>query len=58
MSDRPALRFARLYLHLYVTAACVLPVTSYVLSTFGWRAGDIGVATAVVGIAGTVTSPA
>ena len=57
MSDRPHLRFGRLYLHLYVTAACVLPVTSYVLSTFGWRAGDIGVGTALVGIAGTAMSP-
>jgi MFS family permease len=57
VSDRPALRFARLYLHLYVTAACVVPVTSYVLSTFGWRAGDIGVGTALLGIAGTATSP-
>jgi MFS family permease len=57
VSDRPSLRVARLYLHLYVTAACVLPVTSYVLSTFGWRAGDIGVGTALVGIAGTATSP-
>jgi MFS family permease len=55
--DRPSLRVARLYLHLYVTAACVLPVTSYVLSTFGWRAGDIGVGTALVGIAGTASSP-
>jgi len=57
VSDRPHLRFAGLYLHLYVTAACVLPVTSYILSTFGWRAGDIGVGTALVGIAGTATSP-
>jgi MFS family permease len=52
---RPA--FARLYLHLYVAAACVLPVASYILSTFGWRAGDIGVGTALIGIAGTVASP-
>jgi MFS family permease len=49
--------YARLYLHLYVAAACVLPVASYILSTFGWRAGDIGVGTALIGIAGTVSSP-
>jgi PPP family 3-phenylpropionic acid transporter len=49
--------YARLYLHLYVAAACVLPVASYILSTFGWRAGDIGVGTALIGIAGTLSSP-
>jgi MFS family permease len=54
----PPARFPRLYLHLFVSAACVLPVASYVLSTFGWRPADIGIATAVVGIAGTLTSPA
>jgi PPP family 3-phenylpropionic acid transporter len=51
------IRFPRLYLHLFASAACVLPVASYVLATFDWRPGDIGVATAVVGIAGTVASP-
>jgi MFS family permease len=51
-------RFPRLYLHLFATAACVLPVASYVLATFGWRPGDIGVATAIAAIAGTVASPA
>ena len=50
-------RFARLYLHLFVAAACVMPVASYVLATFGWRPGDIGIGTAVVGIAGTLSSP-
>ena len=51
-------RFPRLYLHLFATAACVLPVASYVLATFGWRPADIGVATAIAAIAGTVSSPA
>jgi MFS family permease len=51
-------QFPRLYLHLFASAACVLPVASYVLSTFDWRPGDIGIATAVMGIAGTVSSPA
>jgi MFS family permease len=55
--DRARPAYARLYLHLYVAAACVLPVASYILSTFGWRAGDIGVGTALIGIAGTVSSP-
>jgi MFS transporter, PPP family, 3-phenylpropionic acid transporter len=54
----PDIRFPRLYLHLFATAACVLPVASYVLATFGWRPADIGVATAAVGIAGTVATPA
>jgi PPP family 3-phenylpropionic acid transporter len=54
----PDIRFPRLYLHLFASAACVLPVASYVLATFGWRPGDIGVATAAVGIAGTVATPA
>ena len=58
MTAGPPARFPRLYLHLFASAACVLPVASYVLSTFGWRPADIGIATAVVGIAGTVTSPA
>jgi MFS transporter, PPP family, 3-phenylpropionic acid transporter len=57
VTEHPRTRFARLYLHLYVTAACVVPVASYLLSTFGWRAGDIGVGTALVGIAGTIASP-
>jgi MFS family permease len=57
VSEHPPTRFARLYLHLFVTAACVVPVASYILSTFGWRAGDIGVGTAVIGIAGTIASP-
>jgi MFS family permease len=50
-------RFARLYLHLFIAAACVMPVASYVLATFGWRPADIGIGTAVVGIAGTLSSP-
>ena len=58
MTGGPPARFPRLYLHLFASAACVLPVASYVLSTFGWRPADIGIATAVVGIAGTLTSPA
>ena len=29
--------FARIYLHVFACAACVLPVASYVLSTYGWR---------------------
>ena len=57
MTEHPPTRYARLYLHLFVTAACVVPVASYILSTFGWRAGDIGVGTAVIGIAGTIASP-
>jgi MFS family permease len=57
VTARPPTRYARLYLHLFVTAACVVPVASYILSTFGWRAGDIGVGTAVIGIAGTLASP-
>jgi MFS family permease len=57
VSERRRPPYARLYLHLYVAAACVLPVASYILSTFGWRAGDIGVGTALIGIAGTVSSP-
>jgi MFS family permease len=50
-------RFPRLYLHLYASVACVVPVASYVLATYGWRPADIGVGTAVIGIAGTVSSP-
>jgi MFS family permease len=57
VTGSPPPRFARLYLHLFVTAACVVPVASYILSTFGWRAGDIGVGTALIGIAGTLASP-
>jgi MFS family permease len=52
-----AIRFPRLYLHLFASAACVLPVTSYVLATFGWRPAAIGIGTAAAGIAGTVCSP-
>jgi PPP family 3-phenylpropionic acid transporter len=51
-------RFWRLYLHVFACAACVLPVASYVLSTFGWDPADIGVGTALVGVAGTVAAPA
>jgi MFS family permease len=50
-------RFARLYLHLFGFAACVLPVTSFVLSASGWRPADIGIATALTGVAGTVSAP-
>jgi MFS family permease len=57
VTERAQIRFARLYLHLFVTAACVVPVASYILSTFGWRAGDIGVGTALIGLAGTVAAP-
>jgi predicted MFS family arabinose efflux permease len=32
-------------------------VASYVLSTYGWRPGDIGLCTAIIGIAGTLASP-
>jgi hypothetical protein len=49
--------FARLYLHLFASVACVMPVASYVLTTFGWRPADIGIGTAVLGIAGTLSSP-
>jgi len=49
--------FRRLYLHLFASAACVLPVASYVLSTVGWGPADIGVATAALGVAGTLASP-
>jgi MFS family permease len=55
-SDEPD--FARLYLHLFASAACVLPVASYVLTSFGWRPGDIGVGTAALALAGTLSSPA
>lgn len=58
MIEAPAVRFPRLYLHLFASAACVLPVASYVLATFDWRPADIGIATAVVGVAGTVATPA
>jgi PPP family 3-phenylpropionic acid transporter len=58
VTSEPHTRFPRLYLHLFATAACVLPVASYVLATFGWRPGDIGVATAIAAIAGTLSSPA
>ena len=34
-----------------------MPVASYVLATFGWRPADIGIGTAVIGIAGTLSSP-
>ena len=57
MTPKSPTRFARLYLHLFVAAACVMPVASYVLATFGWRPADIGIGTAVVGIAGTLSSP-
>ena len=49
--------FARLYLHLFASVACVMPVASYVLTTFGWRPADIGIGTAALGIAGTLSSP-
>jgi MFS family permease len=54
--DAP-IRFPRLYLHLFASAACVLPVTSYVLASYGWRPAAIGIGTAAAGIAGTVFSP-
>ncbi|MDX6326783.1 MAG: 1 like family, partial [Nocardioidaceae bacterium] len=50
-------RFPRLYLHLFAMAACVLPVTSYLLTGLGWRPADIGIATALLGVSGTVVSP-
>lgn len=50
-------RFARLYLHIFASAACVLPVASYLLSGLGWRPADIGIATASLGVAGTVAAP-
>jgi MFS family permease len=52
-----AVRFPRLYLHLFASAACVLPVASYVLSGFGWRPAAIGIGTAAAGVAGTLFSP-
>jgi PPP family 3-phenylpropionic acid transporter len=58
VTPAPPPRFARLYLHLFASAACVLPVTSFVLATSGWGPADIGIATALLGIAGTVSAPA
>lgn len=57
MTESSETRFARLYLHVFACAACVLPVASYVLSTYGWRPGDIGIATATVAVAGVVATP-
>jgi MFS family permease len=52
-----ATKFPRLYLHLFASFACVVPVASYVLATYDWRPSDIGIATAIISIAGTVASP-
>lgn len=50
-------RVQRQYVHVFASAACVLPVASYVLAQFGWGPGDIGVATALMAVAGTVSAP-
>ena len=55
--DSPT-RFPRLYLHLFVSAACVLPVASYVLATFGWRPGERASPPAGGAIAARVPPPA
>lgn len=57
MTSGPRTRFARLYVHVFASAACVLPVASYVLADFGWRPADIGFGVAAIGVAGTVFSP-
>lgn len=57
MTSRSQPRFARLYVHAFASAACVLPVASYVLATFRWSPADIGVGAAVLGISGTASSP-
>lgn len=57
MSHQPPVRVGRLYLHVFAAAACVLPVASYVLTTFEWDAADIGIATAAMAIAGTLAAP-
>ena len=57
MTGGDQIRFPRLYLHLFASAACVLPVASYLLSALGWGPADIGVGTAALGVAGTVASP-
>jgi len=58
VTARAGTRFPRLYLHLFASAACVLPVASYVLATFGWSPADIGLGTALIGVSGTLSSPA
>ena len=40
MTARRDTHFRRLYLHLFASAACVLPVASYVLSTVGYLRGN------------------
>jgi MFS family permease len=49
--------FPRLYLHLFASAACMLPAASYILTTFHWRPSDIGVGTACAALAGVIASP-
>jgi MFS transporter, PPP family, 3-phenylpropionic acid transporter len=49
--------FPRLYLHLFASAACMLPAASYILTTFHWRPSDIGIGTACAAFAGVIASP-
>jgi MFS family permease len=49
--------FPRLYLHLFASAACMLPAASYILTTFDWSPSDIGVGTACAALAGVIASP-
>ena len=57
MTSRSQPHFARLYVHAFASAACVLPMASYVLATFRWSPADIGVGAAALGISGTASSP-
>jgi MFS family permease len=50
-------RVRRQYLHVFGSAACVLPFVSYVLSDVGWRPAAIGIGTALLGITGAAAGP-
>lgn len=57
MSPAGSSSFPRLYLHVFASAACMSPVASYVLTSFGWRAGDIGIGTASAALAAVMAAP-
>jgi hypothetical protein len=56
--DLSGWRIRRQYLHVFITAACVLPFLSYVLGDAGWGPQEIGYATATLAVSGIVAAPA
>lgn len=58
MTSRSSLwRLRRQYLHVFASAACVIPFVSYVLSDLGWRPGGIGLATGLLGLTAAAAGP-